>query len=130
MDLRWDNWLSKVGENIVHFIKGCKDVHWAHAELERKLKDLLNGTNFCEELEKLREPAERKIFFDKYDFSFSKFQDLMKQVEASAGDSQLLVELYYLSKAFYPKFSELLEKISRQKQNPKSGQSTDRPLAD
>lgn len=107
-DLRWDNWLSKVGETIVHFIKGCEEVHWPHAELEGIIYELIKETPFFKNLKR-----KKKLNFENFDFSFKVFEDLKGQIRELGTDEDVdrFVELYYISKAFYPKFAELLEKI-------------------
>lgn len=111
MDFRWDNWLSKVGENIVHFINGCKEVHWAHKNLETDIQKLIKETPFFRYLETF-ETKEERTSLREMNFSFEKFEELKGQLE-SEDAVKSFTELYYVSKAFYPKFSELLEKITR-----------------
>lgn len=113
IDLRWDNWLSKVGENIVHFINGCEEVHWAHAELEKRIKKLIVGTPFFKDLE-----TKDKAYFDEFDFSCEVFENLQQEIKKIGGNPEKFVELYYISKAFYPKFPELLSKIIKPKRKP------------
>ncbi|HEX9963001.1 MAG TPA: hypothetical protein VGB00_18860 [Pyrinomonadaceae bacterium] len=112
MDLRWDNWLSRVAESIVYFIQGAKDVHWAHAELETKIKELIEATPF---FKKIKARTKRNNnYFIKFDFSFAVFEELKKQIKNNGKNAEKFEEFYYISKAFYPKFSELLEKVTKQ----------------
>jgi len=117
MDLRWDNWLSKVGENIVHFIKGCKEIHWTHSDLEEEVAELIKETQFFEDIKKKANEAakENKDYFRNYNFPFDDFSELKKQIKNSGKNEEEFEELYYVSKAFYPTFAELLEKITKQK---------------
>ena len=115
MDLRWDKWLWKVGENIVHFIQGVKDVHWAHGDLEKEIKELIKETQFLADIKKAaREAAEKKEnYFESYDFSLAEFKKLKRQIKNNKKDAKKFAELYYISKTFYPTFSEVLEKITK-----------------
>jgi hypothetical protein len=110
MDLKWDNWMSKVGENIVRFIQRCKETYWAHADLEKEIAELIKETQFLKDIKEAAKEDER--YFKNFDFSFAVFKELKKQIKSNEKDPKRFEELYYISKAFYPKFSELLEKIA------------------
>lgn len=115
MDLRWDKWLSKVGENIVHFIQGVKDVHWTHGDLEKEIKKLIRGTQFLADIQKASDEAAEngENYFESYDFSLAEFEKLKRQIKNNKKDAKKFAELYYISKTFYPTFSEVLEKITK-----------------
>lgn len=105
LDLRWDNWISKAGEHIINFIKGVDEIIWAHKELEDEIKSLILNTQYY----KTNIKYKNKVDIKDTDFSFERFEKLSSQVE----NVSRFQELYYLSKTFYPKFSELLAKFGK-----------------
>jgi hypothetical protein len=113
-DIKWGNWLSKVGDNIIHFIKGCGEEHFNRLTLEEEIYKLIHISAYYKE-----RVAEYKKSQPK-EFSIKHFNALLDEIrnqptEDSDKDALRLEELYYISKAFYPKFPELVDNIISRK---------------
>ena len=116
-DIKWGNWVSKICENIIHFIKGCGEDHFNRLTLEKEIADLIGNTQFFEEIQ-------NNTNLNSMDFSIIHLNSLISEikneaVENSEKRAQRLEELYYVSKAFYPKFPELLKRLIRRKKKSK-----------
>ena len=113
-DIKWGNWLSKIGDNIIHFIKGCGEEHFNRLTLEEEIYDLISETTYYKQRVIEYKKADAK------DFTIKLFNSLLSEIrnnpkENSQKEATRLEELYYVSKAFYPKFPELIDDIISRK---------------
>lgn len=119
-DVKWENWLIKISANIIHFIKGSDEDHYSRKGLEKEILEILQHTEYYKHLKNQCKNLDKKLaveFIESLDFSIEDFDSICHQLKNNITDSNSdnttikFIELYYISKTFYPKFTELIAVI-------------------
>lgn len=112
LDQKWHHWFSHVVDSIRMFMSNCDDDSIPHERVEEAIFLHLNSIGYIDSLKERFQDAracESSVFT---------INDL-KRIVAMLADKNLpkaatdFLKYYYISKAYYPKFPELLAKIVR-----------------
>jgi hypothetical protein len=91
-----------------HILNDENTSHWQETEIEDTIMDLIRGTNTYEELKSDLD----KAGFPKT-FTVAKLNSLVDELKEKSLNYERFLKFYYLSKMYFPKFYDLIEKHKR-----------------
>ncbi|QHI38648.1 hypothetical protein IMCC3317_40420 [Kordia antarctica] len=117
-DIKWGEWLTKIVGSIIHFINENESDHYSNLSLEKEVKELIVCSNYYIKRKKefLIRKNNRTLKEMESNFSIQDLKSVLHDVldnheENKSEKRERMRELYYISKAFYPRFTELIDKI-------------------
>jgi len=114
-DIKWGEWLTKIVGSIIHFINENESDYYSNLSLEKEVKELITCSRYYKKRKNEYLIIKNKGTFEEMesDFSHQDLKSILQDVldNHKAEKREKMRELYYISKAFYPRFTELIDKI-------------------
>jgi pimeloyl-ACP methyl ester carboxylesterase len=114
-DPNWYNVLPRIEKNIVDFIETCDEEHWTKERVVQEMTNIVKGIDYFETL-KVKITNEKLKYNPNLEFDFNDLYSLLADIEKCKGMDykNRFIKFYYISKAYYPSFEELIIKINKE----------------
>ncbi|WP_303316652.1 hypothetical protein Q4Q34_07555 [Flavivirga abyssicola] len=112
-DIKWGEWLTRTVGNVIHFINESGKQYYSNLTIEDEIKTILIKTEYYKtrQIKYSENKEELSPDFSIRDLDSIRTDLLNQPGDQGSTERQKFVELYYVSKAFYPRFTELVDKI-------------------
>jgi len=112
-DIKWGEWLTRTVGSVIHFINESEKQFYSNLTIEEDIKKLLIGTSYYNNRKQKYETSKDELSSE---FSIRDLASILTDIldnkkENGAETRKEFQELYYISKAFYPRFTELVDRI-------------------
>jgi hypothetical protein len=122
LDDKWHQYLPSVVKQLLVFIQNANDSSFSHGRISEEIGKIIGNTP---KFVHLKENYHYKEDIEAIDFSTDFFKELISEIESDEKKKQF-ISLYYQSKAYFPKFPELLSRIMDKKERTKSNCQTNK----
>ena len=102
MDPQWSPWLSRTADVIFNFVRQTGREVWSHQDIVGEFSKVLEGTAYAETLTRCED-----------EFGTTQLIELLSSVPEE--NRHTVMELFYASMAYYPRFRELLNAVVKWK---------------
>ena len=112
-DIKWGEWLTRTVGSVIHFINESGKQFYSNLTIEEEIRKVLIDTSYYKDRKDMYKKSREELSseFSIRDLS-SILTDILDNTKANgAATRKKFQELYYISKAFYPRFTELVDKI-------------------